>query len=103
MVATVNSVVIAASAGLVLAALDGASLAVTLAAGTLVGAVALAAHRSHHRRGRDAYEPGTIDRFATLVSGTQTAEEAGSSGARTGRGGSDSSRDDRGASAADEP
>ena len=85
MVGTVNSVVIAATAGLVLAALGAASLAVTLAAGTLVGAVALAMHRAHHRRVRDAYEPETIDRFATLVAGTQTAEQAGSRGARTGR------------------
>jgi hypothetical protein len=102
MVGTVNSVVIAASVGLALAALGTASLAVPLAAGALVGAVALAMHRAHHRRVRDAYQPETIDRFATLVAGTQTAEQAGSSGARTG-GGSDSSRSDRGGSTAHEP
>jgi hypothetical protein len=85
MVAVVNSVVIAASAGLVLAALGAASLAVTLAAGAVIWAVALSLHRTHHRRVRDAFEPGTVDRFATLVAGTETAEEAGSSVARTGR------------------
>jgi len=103
MVATVNSVVIAASAGLVLAALSAASLAATLAAGALVGAAALATHRAHHRRVRDAYKPETIDRFATRVAGTQTAEQSGWSGARARRGGSDSPRSDRGASTADEP
>jgi hypothetical protein len=73
MIAVVNSVVIGASAGLVLAALGDPSLAVTLAAGAIVGASALALHRAHHRRAEDAYEPETIDRFATLVEGTRTA------------------------------
>jgi hypothetical protein len=65
MVATVNSVVIGAAAGLVLAALGVVSLAVTLAAGAVVAASALALHRTHHRRARDAYQPETIDHFAT--------------------------------------
>jgi hypothetical protein len=85
MVAMVNSVVIGASAGLVLAARGAASLAVMLAAGAVVGALALAVHRIHHRRALDAYEPETVDRFATLVAHTQTAEEAGPNAARTGR------------------
>ena len=103
MVAVVNSVVIAASAGLVLAAVGAASLAVTLAVGAVVGAVALEAHRTHHLRVRDAYEPETIDRLATRVAHTQTAEEAESAPlAREGRR-SDSSMGDRGASTADEP
>jgi ribose/xylose/arabinose/galactoside ABC-type transport system permease subunit len=85
MVAVMNSVVIGASAGLVVAALGYASLAVTLAVGAVVGATALAVHRGHHQGARDAYEPDAIDRFATLAAGTQTAEEAGSSAARTGR------------------
>jgi hypothetical protein len=103
MVAMVNSVVIAASAGLVLAALGAASLAVTLAAGAVVGVVALAVHRTHHRRVRDAYEPETVDRFATLVAGTQSTDEPGQAPLeREGRG-SDSSRSDRRASTADEP
>jgi hypothetical protein len=82
MVAVVNSVVIGASAGLVLAALGTASLAVTLAAGAAVGASALALHRTHHQHARDAYEPELIDRLATLVADTRTA---GSEDARTGR------------------
>jgi hypothetical protein len=84
MVAVVNSVVLAASAGLALAALGAASLAVTLAAGAVIGAVALAMHRTHHRRVRDAYEPETVDLFATLTAGIQAADEAESSAARTG-------------------
>jgi hypothetical protein len=102
MVAVVNSVVIAASAGLVLAALGAASLAVTVAAGAVVGVVALSVHRSHHRRVRDAYEPETIDRLATLAAHAQTADEAGSSAAREGTR-SVRSRSDRGASTADDP
>jgi hypothetical protein len=84
MVAVVNSVVIGAAAGLVVAALGDASLAVMLAAGAFVAVWALAAHRSHHRRARDAYEPESIDRFATLVAGTQTAEGGSTSGAQRG-------------------
>jgi hypothetical protein len=74
MVAVVNSVVIGASAGLVLTALGEASLAIPLAVGAVVAAAALLAHESHHRHARDAYEPETIDHFATLAAGTQTAE-----------------------------
>ena len=103
MVGMVNSVVIAASAGLVLAALGAASLAVTLAAGTLVGAVALAMHRAHHRHVRDAYKPETIDRFATLAAGTQTPSRPGAAALEREAKGSNSSRSDRGASTADEP
>jgi hypothetical protein len=66
MVAVVNSVVIGASAGLVLAALGAGSLAVMLGIGGFVAVLALSAHRSHHQRARDAYEPEAIDRFATL-------------------------------------
>ena len=74
MVAVVNSVVIGASAGLVVAALGAESLAIALATGAFVAVSALAVHRRHHLRARDAYEPETIDRFATLVAGTRTAE-----------------------------
>jgi hypothetical protein len=100
MVSIVNSVVIGASAGLVLAALGAASLAVTLAAGAVVGASAQAVHRTHHRRARDAYEPETIDRFATLAPGSQTA---GSDAAQTEGRESGSSTNDQDASTADEP
>jgi hypothetical protein len=79
MIAVVNSVVIGASAGLVLAALGG-SLAVTLAVGGFVAVLALSAHRRHHRHARDAYEPEAIDRIATLVAGTQTAQAGPTAG-----------------------
>jgi hypothetical protein len=82
MVAVVNSVVIGASAGLVVAVLGDASLAVMLAAGAFVAVSVLTVHRRHHRRARDAYEPETIDRFATLVAGTQTAEAGSTAGAQ---------------------
>jgi hypothetical protein len=75
MVSIVNSVVIGATAGLVLAALGVTSLAVTLATGAVIGTSALAVHRTYHRRARDAYEPETIDRYATLVAGSQTADK----------------------------
>ena len=75
MVAIVNSVVMGACAGLVLTALGGASLAVTLAAGAAVGASALSVHWGHHRRARDAYKPEAIDRFATLIAGQRSARK----------------------------
>jgi hypothetical protein len=81
MVSIVNSVVIGASAGLVLAAIGVQSHAVTLATGAVVGASALALHRTHHRRARDAFDPEMIDQYATLVAGTRTA---GSDDVRTG-------------------
>jgi hypothetical protein len=104
MVGMVNSVVIAATAGLVLAALGAASLTVTLAAGALVGAMALAMHRAHHRHVRDAYKPETTDRFATLVARTQTPSGPGAAPLEREAKGSSTSRSDRGgASTADNP
>jgi hypothetical protein len=73
MVAVVNSVVIGASAGLVVAAFGAESLGVTLATGAVVGASALAVHRRHHQRARDAFDPEAIDQYATLAAGAQTA------------------------------
>jgi ribose/xylose/arabinose/galactoside ABC-type transport system permease subunit len=73
MVAVVNSVVIGASAGLVVAAFGAESLGVTLAIGAVVGASALAVHRRHHQRARDAFDPEAIDQYATLAAGAQTA------------------------------
>ena len=73
MVAVVNSVVIGASAGLVVAAFGAESLGVTLATGAVVGASALAVHRRHHQRARDAFDPEAIDQYATLAGGAQTA------------------------------
>jgi hypothetical protein len=52
MIAVVNSVVVAACAGLVLVAVGVHSLAIPVAAGSLVGAAAFALHHRHHRRAR---------------------------------------------------
>ena len=76
MVAVVNSVVIGVSAGLALAALPGVSLAVTLAAGAVVGALALRVHCSQQRRAGDAYELEGIDRYATLAAEPQATRTA---------------------------
>jgi hypothetical protein len=101
MVAVVNSVVIGAAAGLVLAAFGTASLAITLTAGAVLGASALALHQGHHRRARNAYEPEAIDRIATLAD-TQAAGSAGSTPPDGEGRGRDGSRDDQDASTADE-
>jgi hypothetical protein len=67
MVAVVNSVVLAACAGLVLKAAGVDSLAIPVAAGAVVGAGAFSLHERKHRRARDAYDPEAVDRAAVLV------------------------------------
>jgi hypothetical protein len=67
MVAVVNSVVVAACAGLVLIAAGVDSLAIPLAVGAGVGAGAFSLHERHHRRALDAYSPETVDRAAIFV------------------------------------
>jgi hypothetical protein len=67
MVAVVNSVVMAACAGLVLVAAGVDSLAVPVVVGAVVGAAAFSLHERHHRRARDAYSPGAVDRAAILI------------------------------------
>ena len=67
MVAVVNSVVVAACAGLVLVAAGVDSLAIPVAVGAVIGAGAFALHERHHRRARDAYDPEAVDRAAILV------------------------------------
>jgi hypothetical protein len=67
MVAVVNSVVVAACAGLVLVAAGVHSLAIPVAAGALVGAGAFALHERHHRRALHSYSPGAVDRAAILI------------------------------------
>jgi hypothetical protein len=76
MVAVVNSVVVAACAGLVLVAAGVHSLAIPIAAGALVGAGAFALHHRHHRRARDSYSPEGVDRAAILIPPTQPAGAA---------------------------
>src|SRR4051794_11640596 len=67
MVAVLNSVVLGACAGLLLQTLGVGSLATILAAGTVVGAVALSIQRRHHVRARDAYTPDSVDRMSIVV------------------------------------
>jgi hypothetical protein len=69
MVAVVNSVVVAACAGLVLEAAGVHSLAIPVAVGAVVGAAAFTLHERHHLRARDAYGgPEAVDRAAIVVS-----------------------------------
>jgi hypothetical protein len=76
MVAVVNSVVVAACAGLVLEAAGIHSLAIPVAVGAVVGAGAFTLQERHHRRARDAYSPGAVDRAAILISPPQPADAA---------------------------
>ena len=73
MVAVVNSIVVGATAGLLLTSFTVAPLAVTLWTGAIAGAAALVMHRVHHRRARDAYEPGGIDHAAIVAPGARPA------------------------------
>jgi hypothetical protein len=67
MVAVINSVVMAACAGLILEATGVHLLAVPLACGAVIGTGAFALHERHHRRALNAYRPEAIDRAAILV------------------------------------
>jgi Na+/H+ antiporter NhaD/arsenite permease-like protein len=76
MVAVVNSVVVAAVAGLALTAAGVDPLAVPLAFAAVVGAGALALHQRHHRRARDAYTPEGVDRAAIFIARSPYADTA---------------------------
>jgi hypothetical protein len=76
MVAVMNSVVLAACAGLVSKAAGVDSLALAVAVGAGIGAGAFSLHERHHRRARDAYSPEAVDRAAILVPPSQQAEAA---------------------------
>jgi hypothetical protein len=76
MVAVVNSVVVAACAGLVLEAAGVHSLAIPVAVGAVIGAAAFTLHERHHRRARDAYSPEAVDRAAIIVPPAQPADAA---------------------------
>jgi hypothetical protein len=76
MVAVVNSVVVAACAGLALNAAGVQSLAIPVAAGAVIGAAAYSLHERHHRRARDAYSPEAVDRAAIVVPPAQDADAA---------------------------
>jgi hypothetical protein len=68
MVAVVNSVVVAVCAGLLLEVAGVHSLAIPVAVGAVTGAGAFTLQERHHRRARDSYSPGDIDRAAILIS-----------------------------------
>jgi hypothetical protein len=76
MIAVVNSIVVAACAGLVLEATGVHSLAIPVGVGAVIGAGAFALQERHHRRARDAYGPGDVDRAAILISPPQPADAA---------------------------
>jgi hypothetical protein len=76
MVAVVNSVVVAACAGLVLEVAGVQSLAVPVAAGAVIGAGAFSLHERHHRRARDAYSPDAVDRAAIVAPPAQQDDAA---------------------------
>jgi hypothetical protein len=76
MVAVVNSVVVAACAGLVLEAAGVHSLAIPVAVGAVLGAAAYTLQERHHRRARDSCSTGDVDRAAILISPPQPADAA---------------------------
>ncbi len=76
MVAVVNSVVVAACAGLVLEAAGVHSLAIPVAVGAVIGAGAFSLHERHHRRALDAYSPEAVDRAAISLAPARQAEAA---------------------------
>jgi hypothetical protein len=67
MIGVVNSVVVAACAGLALVAVGVDSLSVPVAVGAVIGAGAFASHVRHHRRAHDAYSPEAVDRAAIVA------------------------------------
>jgi hypothetical protein len=76
MVAVVNSVVVAACAGLVLEAIGVHSLAIPVAVGAVIGSTAFTLHERHHRRALNAYNPEAVDRAAIIVPPSQRADAA---------------------------
>jgi hypothetical protein len=76
MVAVVNSVVVAACAGLVVEAAGVHSVAIPVGVGAVIGAAAFTLHERHHRRARDAYSPEAVDRAAISVPPSQGADAA---------------------------
>ena len=76
MVAVVNSVVVAACAGLTIEAAGVDPLPLALAFGAVVGAVALSVQQRHHRRERDACTPEGVDRAAIFIPASQPVDPA---------------------------
>jgi hypothetical protein len=76
MVAVVNSVVIAACAGLSVDALGVDTLVIPLACGALVGTGSVVLHQRHHRRARDAYSTEAVDQAAIFLPPSHEPERA---------------------------
>jgi hypothetical protein len=76
MVAVINSVVVAACAGLVLEVAGVHSLAIPIAVGAVIGGTAFTLHERHHRRARDAYNPEAVDRAAIVTVAPPRADAA---------------------------
>jgi hypothetical protein len=75
MVAVINSVVLGASAGLLLRTLSVGSLVMILVVGAIIGAAALTIQRRHHRHARDAFAPEAVD-LAAIVAPRRSRTEA---------------------------
>jgi len=75
-VAVVNTVVVAACAGLVLTAAGVNLLAFPLACGAVIGAGAFSLHERHQRRASAAYSGEAVDRAAIFVPPSQQADAA---------------------------
>ena len=71
MVAVVDSVVIAAFAGLVPEATGVHWPAIPLTCGAAVGAGVFALHERHHRRAPNTYRPEAVDRAAIFIPPSQ--------------------------------
>jgi hypothetical protein len=67
MVGVVNSVVVAACAGLALVGAGVDALWLPLTVGAIVGAAAFTLHERHHRHALDGYRPDAIDRAAISI------------------------------------
>jgi hypothetical protein len=76
MIAVVNSIVVAACAGLALEAAGVHSLLIPVAVGALIGAGAFSLHERHHRRARNAYRPDAVDRAAIVYPPSGAGREA---------------------------
>lgn len=74
MVAVVNSVVVAACAGLVLEAAGVHPLAIPVAVGTVIAAGTYSLHERHHRSVRDAYSTEAVVPTAIFVPAAQQAD-----------------------------
>ena len=74
MVAVVDSVVIAACAGLLMEAVGEASLALAIAVGAVIGAAALSLHHRYHCQARNAYRPEAVDQASIFVPPVQRAD-----------------------------